>query len=427
MHPELSKITNNLSQYSEKNLSKFTKENRNDLENLVDNYIDVLTKKIELEEAKNILKESGNNILHITAKFGCTEQIKKILEFINNSVSRAKSNDSSPDSTIQSYVNLRDSIFFTPLHYAAKNGWTDIVKILIANGADINVKTSIKDREWMPIHYCAKNNHLEILKILLDSGVNKEAKTAFGLTPLIVAAEFGHLNLVKFLLTIGANKNAVTIEENHSMNALHYAAVGGFSDVVLELIKAGMNKEAVTNSDMTALYLAVSSGSSEVINVLLKNGAKSNVTSAAGYDILYLAASKGKKSVLSTLLKWGIGDLEKAEKIFKGSPENEITEELGRYKKAIKNLFALKNLPENFSQMLRSFTKQNLDENLITLENNVSFNAYGILGLRQEHGIFSKEKISLTQLAFKKGISDIFDQLTNLEKLTGLYKPDTSF
>jgi hypothetical protein len=74
--------------------------------------------------------------------------------------------------------------------------------------------------------------------------------------------------------------------------------------------------------------------------------------------------------------------------------------------------------------MLRSFTKQNLDENLITLENNVSFNAYGIIGLRQERGIFRKKKISLTQLAFKKGISDIFDQLTNLEKLTGLYKPE---
>ena len=417
MNQELSTITDKIAEFSGKIILKNSLENLDTVRSLIANYVDILT-KMDGEEVKNILAEPRNNILHIAAKFGATESLKKVLNFVTVDINHGDFGKAMDGRDAKFYTAVRDENFFTPLHHAAKRGWADVVKVLLENGAEISPKSSPKEREWVPIHYAAKGGHLEVIKFLIANRADKEAKTSFGLTPLLVGAEFGHLAVVEFLLAERVQINVKTTEENHCMNALHYAAVGGFPDVTLALIKAGIDKEFKTTSGTTALQFGISVGDVKVTQVLLENGADKNIKTASGHDILYLAASKGKKEVLSLLLQWGIGNIEEAVKIAKDHSNKEIVAILESYQKEIKNLFAGKNLPVDLVAVVKSFTKETLSADRIRFESGVSFNAYGILSLEYKAGIFTKEKISLAQAAEKMGNDSLSDSLTFLEKLT---------
>lgn len=52
-----------------------------------------------------------------------------------------------------------------PLHWAARNGYTDIVRLLIEKGADVNAEGK---RNWTSLHWAKHNGHKEVVKLLRD-------------------------------------------------------------------------------------------------------------------------------------------------------------------------------------------------------------------------------------------------------------------
>eukprot|EP00035_Acanthoeca_spectabilis_P018793 m.403323 g.403323 ORF g.403323 m.403323 type:complete len:268 (+) comp16789_c1_seq5:13-816(+) len=72
------------------------------------------------------------------------------------------------------------------LHAAARNGFTDLVKILLAEGAD----HSLKDRwEKTPLHHAATEGHAAVTRSLLQANANINALDRNRKTPLLVALE----------------------------------------------------------------------------------------------------------------------------------------------------------------------------------------------------------------------------------------------
>ena len=422
MNSELNLIADQISVFAGKTLTKISPENLAEIRSLIAQYVEVLVGKVGGEEAKNILAEPKGNILNIAAKFGDVSSVRKILQFATVDITKGDFGKVADGRDAKYYANIRDDNFFTPIHHAAQNGWGEILIILLENGAEISPKSAPKDREWTPIHYAAKAGHLDVVKILISNRANKEVKTSFGLTPLLVGAEFGHTAIVQFLLEERVEKNVKTIPDNHCMNALHYAAVGGFKDVVELFLKAGIDKELKTTNGATALHFAVSGGHVDVIETLLKSGSNSNDLTSLGRDILYLAASKGHKAAVSLLLKWGIGDLDEAYEITKKHSNQEIVNEIKRYQKALANLFTFKNLPMNFGAILKSFNPENFSEGIITLENGVALNAYGILNVKQKIGLFKKESLNLQQVAERNKNKSFSEALDLLKIATGLNK-----
>lgn len=60
-----------------------------------------------------------------------------------------------------------------PIHHAARNGDTEIVRLLIEHGADVNAKNT----RGHTVLYCAGGHgHLETLQLLLDEGADCNAK-----------------------------------------------------------------------------------------------------------------------------------------------------------------------------------------------------------------------------------------------------------
>jgi 26S proteasome non-ATPase regulatory subunit 10 len=79
-------------------------------------------------------------------------------------------------------VDAKDMNGETPLNWATYNGHKEIVELLIAAGADMNVK----DHVWgyTPLHRAAFSGHKEIAELLIANGADVNATDKYGETPL---------------------------------------------------------------------------------------------------------------------------------------------------------------------------------------------------------------------------------------------------
>ena len=95
-------------------------------------------------------------------------------------------------------VNAReDYLWFTPLHTASKMGAVEIVKVLLALGANINNQ---KHDLYTPLHSAVCCKRVEIVKILLEKGAITNLKDHYGLTPLRLAKNKGYDYIIDILM-----------------------------------------------------------------------------------------------------------------------------------------------------------------------------------------------------------------------------------
>lgn len=133
-------------------------------------------------------------------------------------------------------VHRRGVIGETPLHWAAHNGYTEIVTLLLDAGADLEAD-EIGLYGGKPLHWCAEHEP-HILKLLLERGAvvdSRNLKT--GDTPLIMCARQRDdcVECARLLLDAGADPRVV----NHDgKTALDYAAARDGSQVAALLRQA---------------------------------------------------------------------------------------------------------------------------------------------------------------------------------------------
>jgi ankyrin len=109
-------------------------------------------------------------------------------------------------------------VYATAIMRAAFSGDIELVKLLLAHGADPHIISS--DRETTLMAACGTGfingyhrarppaERLEVVKLLVSLGEDVNAADSYGITPLMVAANLGDLNVVKFLVENGADLNA---------------------------------------------------------------------------------------------------------------------------------------------------------------------------------------------------------------------------
>lgn len=98
---------------------------------------------------------------------------------------------------------------FTPLGLACFFGHIDVVKCLTKKGANPNLASNNSFRV-APIHSASAISHLEIATVLIAHGANVNVRQAQGFTPLHSAAHNGQTALVKLLVDSKANINVKT-------------------------------------------------------------------------------------------------------------------------------------------------------------------------------------------------------------------------
>jgi ankyrin repeat protein len=76
-------------------------------------------------------------------------------------------------------------------------GYLDIVKVLVENGADVNIQDKNGNTALI---YTSYYGYLEIVQHLIDKGVDINHQNKDGWAALQIAKKFNHIKLVNYLL-----------------------------------------------------------------------------------------------------------------------------------------------------------------------------------------------------------------------------------
>ncbi len=222
-------------------------------------------------------------------------------------------------------VNVRQRDGTTALHWAAYRDALELTDVLLRAGASVN---AINDLGVTPLWMAAVGSNAEILERLLKSGADPNLAPSTGGTSLMRAARTGSQSAVRVLLAHGADVNAR--EGAHGQTALMWAVARGHSEVVSMLIAAGSDVHVRTetrrqdvlvccqgfNGDpgesiqveeggFTPILFAARVGQIESARLLLGAGAKVDDVTPVGATALVVAAHSGNGALAAFLLENG--------------------------------------------------------------------------------------------------------------------------
>ena len=187
-----------------------------------------------------------------------------------------------------------------------------IAKFLIHAGAPLFTKD---DEDWTALHQASQDGQTELTRILLDKGLDLEAVTAnqnvWNLsvtkhaTPLLLAVHKGRTQTVQFLISRGANVQAANYDGDQS---IHIACYYGYLPLVKILLDAGVDIETRDSGhNETPLLKAASTGKTDVVRYLLQRGADTRAETDFGRNALVHCQlhEKGKHGeTVRVIKKW---------------------------------------------------------------------------------------------------------------------------
>jgi len=256
-------------------------------------------------------------------------------------------------------LESRDTDGMTPLHSAAEQGRAEVVKALLARGADANACATGRN-DATALHIAVYGGDLTAVAALLQYGADVNAADRYGGVPLHEAAFWGRPAAARLLLQKGAAVDASTrngepplrmaaqgaigvrkrlaglyvgrrllspgsesdyreVAEALLLNgarldthagdlqstALHEAAGVGNETVAVLLLNRGSDLESRDKIGMTPLHYAAANGAVNVISMLLARGAEINARSRRLTTPLMEAAGSGQRAAVEWLLGTG--------------------------------------------------------------------------------------------------------------------------
>jgi ankyrin repeat protein len=232
----------------------------------------------------------------------------------------------------------------TALMWAVDEQHPDMVKELIAHGADVNAVSNVNQWErqntaeprekWLPLGgltpllFAARQGCVQCEQILLDAGARINAVDPDGIGPVLIAIINGHYDAAAFLLNKGADPNLAddtgrtalfSAVDFNTMPASNRPAPKVIDNQVtgLELIKLLLDKGANVNAQLkkqqpyrakldrgqdtmlttgtTPLLRAAKAADLPAMRLLLAKGADPKLATRAGITPLMAAAGLGSK------------------------------------------------------------------------------------------------------------------------------------
>lgn len=241
----------------------------------------------------------------------------------------------------------------TPLLYAARDGQLDAARMLLENGADLEIREA---NGMTPLLMALLNNQLDVAYLLLDFGAQVNVDDFYGRTPLFAAVDYRNLDMnsdleddpqdnyvdrkpvlamIKRLLDAGADVNARTKEWPpekkwlYSLNDVSWvdmtgqtpfirASLAGDIPVMEMLLDYNADPHMTTYEGTTALmaaagvnwtvaqtYTVSEEALLEAVKMNIALGADVNATNSMGLTALLGAANRGSNHIIRYLADQG--------------------------------------------------------------------------------------------------------------------------
>lgn len=213
--------------------------------------------------------------LHVATTLGCTPLVERLLM------------DHSAE------INAEDSHSRTPLLWAIKEGYEEIVYTLLKHGANVGTEPE------SALNCAARLQRDYIVRLLLESSMNVAADQPCPERDLLVAAMTGDADTVSKLLQSGVKPDVTDIDGG---TALQWASWYGHADVVRRLLAHGANVEARDKNGRRAIHEACEKGNLTVIILLIAADADIEAKDGFGFTALHRAALSHDAGVAHMLL-----------------------------------------------------------------------------------------------------------------------------
>jgi len=175
---------------------------------------------------------------------------------------------------------------------AVKNNRPGEVVALLKRGMDPNTV----DPKGQPVlHICAFEGDLDVVKALVAAGADIDKRNAVKETPIMLAALQGHVKVVDFLLSKEAQIN------HPGWTPLLYAATNGRNDVIKILIENHAYIDSSSPNGTTPLMMAVRGGFRETVQLLLDEDADPLIKNEAGDTALSWAEIAKQTDIVQTI------------------------------------------------------------------------------------------------------------------------------
>ena len=147
--------------------------------------------------------EDGNMPIHLACRDNLVNAVRALLEPVSPEEQK-RNNYEMPYQMIPQDLNAKNYEGISCLHLAAKENNIEIIKVLLDNGADVNVKAEKSGRTVL--HEAAWSGNAKLVKFLISLGrkCDINAKTYDDYTPFDLARSRGHWSIVMELATAGA-------------------------------------------------------------------------------------------------------------------------------------------------------------------------------------------------------------------------------
>src|SRR5436190_4427905 len=160
----------------------------------------------------------------------------------------------------------------TALMIAIKNGDLSVFNMLIDAGAKVNAVEKVQDQTPLMWAVAAARNAPEMVKVLIAKGANVNARAKFNDWPGQITSE-----------------PRAQYHTYGGLTPLLYAARGGCYACVEALVSSGANVNTPSNEGMTPMMIALDNSQNGVAKFLLDHAANPHVWDIYGRTALYVA------------------------------------------------------------------------------------------------------------------------------------------